>query len=311
MLRSLLRRPGLLLLLPIALGMQGCFFTGVESTPPITSAEVRKEVPPVTREDTLLARYGDAPLAEWRPGKQFLVTDPRIALIFDISPEEGAALDGKTILYRGSRESAGITGTGVTDLVFESPGTGREYLYRINRPEASLRSSGPLAVPFTLQPEVAVEVDKVLRGKRFYILSAVWRDDDDTPVKGRKFVAVRVDSVSPGNLLFPLKVSFTDDRGTEGRIFMHPGAKDTAPRTFPDLFSLSDPRLKYPTIIDEHWELITLGRVEPGMSTLECRLALGAPKEVIRGHNGSFLREVWSYDSGRYLRFEDGLLTGN
>lgn len=309
MLRSLLRRPGLLL--PIALGMQGCFFTGVESTPPITNADVRKEVPPVTREDTLLARYGDAPLDEWRPGKQFLVTDPRIALIFDISPEEGAALDGKTILYRGARESAGVTGTGVTDLVFGVSGGSREYLYRINRPEASLRSSGPLSVPFTLQPEVAVEVDKALRGKRFYILTSVWRDDADTPVKGRKFVAVKIDSVSPGNLLFPLKVAFTDDKGTEGRIFMHPGAKDTAPRTFSDVFSISDPRLKYPTIIDEHWELITLGRVKPGMSTLECRLALGAPKEVVRGHNGSFLREVWSYDSGRYLRFEDGLLTGN
>ncbi|MDE5750688.1 MAG: hypothetical protein K2H87_07990 [Duncaniella sp.] len=304
-------RPLLLILAPLSLGMTGCFFTGVESTPPITSAEVRREVPPATREDTLLARFGDAPLGEWKPGKELTVTDPRIALIFDITPEEGEALDGHTLLYRGLRESSGVTGTGVTDLVFGTPGGTRDYLYRINRPASAIMQSGPLSVPFTLQPEVAREVDKVLRGRRLYILTSVWRDDSDTPVKGRKFVPVTVDSVSPGNLLFPLKVAFTDDRGTGGRIFMHPGAKDTAPRTFSDIFAVADPRLKYPNVSDEHWELITLGRVHPGMSTLECRLALGAPKEVLRGHNGSYLRETWTYDNGRYLRFEDGLLVGN
>lgn len=306
-----MRQLSLLIAVPLMLGLTGCFFTGVESTPPITSAEVRREVPPASREDTLLARFGDAPLGEWQPGKEFAVTDPRIALIFDISPEEGEALNGQTLLYRGLRESSGVTGTGVTDLVFGTRDGARDYIYRINRPAQAIMQSGPLSVPFTLQPEVSREIDRVLRGKRFYILTSVWRDDSDTPVRGRKFIPVRIDSVSPGNLLFPLKVAFTDDRGTGGRIFMHPGAKDTAPRTFSDIFAVADPRLKYPTVSDETWELITLGQVRPGMTTLECRLALGAPKEVIRGHNGSYLRETWSYDSGRYLLFEDGVLMGN
>lgn len=299
------------ILLPLAaalsLLLQGCFFTGVESTPKITAGDVRREETPLTREDTFLTSVADAPPATWRPGKEFVVTDPRISRVFDIDDAAGEALTGRTIRYAGMSESAGVTGSGVTDILFTSP-SGEALVYRVNRPLARLADEKSLSVPFTIQRDMAEAADRAMRGLKVYTLTGVWRDPADNPVRGIKFVPVTIDSVSTGNALFPLKVAFTDANGHIGCLFIYPGAKDSAPRTFGSVFSFGDPRKRYPSISDENWELITRGRVTQGMTTLECRLALGNPKEVNRGATQSYLRETWSYENGRYLLFEDGLL---
>ena len=117
-----------------------------------------------------------------------------------------------------------------------------------------------------------------------------------------------VDSVAAGNSLFPVKVAFTDPEGRSARIFIHAGAKGEAPRTFSRVFSFADPRIQYPHITPEHWQLIIDGRVTEGMTLEECRLSLGTPKEIERGATNSFYREAWLYENGVYLLFEDGLL---
>ena len=85
--------------------------------------------------------------------------------------------------------------------------------------------------------------------------------------RGRKFIPVTVDSVAAGNSLFPVKVAFTDPEGRSARIFIHPGAKGDAPRTFSRVFSFTDPRIQYPHITPEHWQLIIDGRVTEGMTS--------------------------------------------
>ena len=45
------------------------------------------------------------------------------------------------------------------------------------------------------------------------------------------------------------------------------------------------------------------------MTRDECRLALGAPPEVLRTPSYGGMREVWSYSDGVFLIFEDGYLT--
>ena len=40
----------------------------------------------------------------------------------------------------------------------------------------------------------------------------------------------------------------------------------------------------------------------------ECRLSLGAPKDVDYGRSYSSAYEQWTYSNGAYLIFEDGLL---
>lgn len=72
-----------------------------------------------------------------------------------------------------------------------------------------------------------------------------------------------------------------------------------------DLFAIGDIRKKYPHITDENWKLIAQGEVKPGMSTDECRLALGDPIEVQLKKDNRF--ETWFYN-GKILEFESGTL---
>jgi len=297
----------LLLLLPLTLLVQSCFFTGVESTPRITGKDVRREVAPVTPEDTYLADVADSPLSAWERGKEFMVTDPRISRIFGATAPT-QPLTGKIIRYDSASETTGITGSPVTDVTFISP-EGDRLVYRINRSLRRLMSETSTEIPFTIQMSVIAGAADRLIGKKFYILTSSWRDDTDNPVGGgRKFIPVTVDSVAAGNSLFPVKVAFTDPEGRSARIFIHAGAKGEAPRTFSRVFSFADPRIQYPHITPEHWQLIIDGRVTEGMTLEECRLSLGTPKEIERGATNSFYREAWLYENGVYLLFEDGLL---
>ena len=287
--------------------LQGCFFTGVESTPRITGRDVRREALVAAPEDSYLASVGDLPLSRWNPGKEFMVTDERILRIFGASATGAPLGPGDMIRYRSADESAAVTGGTVTDLSFLSP-EGDVLSYRVNKPLSRLMSDSVTEIPFTIQMSVIEDARRLMEGKEFYILSSSWRDDADTPVPGRKFIPVHIDSVSPGNALFPIKVAFTDRDGNSARIFIHPGAKGEAPRTFSRVLSFKDPYLRYRHIPPEHWKLIIDGRVADGMTLEECRLSLGTPKEVDRGASNSFIREAWLYENGVFLLFEDGLL---
>lgn len=290
-----------------ALMLSGCFFTGVESTPAITARDVKRETSAPLPEDTFLGDVADEPIGSWTPGKPFRVTDERISRIFGATAPAGEALAGKVIAFESVTESPGIAGDPVTDITFVSP-AGHRLVYRVNKPLDELKRIGQIEVPFTIQLSAIDAVAGKMAGKRYFILTSLWRDDDDQPVKGKKFVPVTVDSVTPGNAFFPVKVAFTDDEGHSARVFIHPGARGEAPRTFSRVFSFTDPKLRYPAITSERWEMIINGKVAEGMTTEECRLALGTPKEVERGATNSFLREAWLYENGVYLLFEDGLL---
>lgn len=89
---------------------------------------------------------------------------------------------------------------------------------------------------------------------------------------------------------------------------MTTGTDRSSTRNFATLFSLTDPRLRYPAITDENWEAITYSRVRPYMTRDEARMAVGSPNEIDRGRNYSAAYERWIYPNGAYLIFEDGLL---
>lgn len=289
----------------LLLTLTGCF-TGVESTPKITGSEVRKERVVATPEDTYLSEVADAPLSAWESGKRFIVTDDKIKLLFG-STAPVSTLAGKVITYAGASEAVSITGGKVTDLSFRTP-DGATLVYRVNQPLGEISEKKSFSVPFTIQESMVEQARVLLKGKTLYILTRSWRDDDDNSVTGRQFVPVTITDVSAGNTVYPLKLSFTDANGHSARVFMIPGVVKGTPRTFPTLFSFTDPYKKYSHISPENWERIIKGQVALGMTREECRLALGSPKEIDRSANNSFLREVWLYENGIYLVFEDGML---
>lgn len=286
--------------------LTGCF-TGVESTPKITASDVRRGKPVVTPEDTFLADIAGQPFSQWKPGKRFFVADDKISLIFGPTMPAGERLNGSWIVWDRANPVTGVTGATETDLVFRSA-RGAEMVYRIALSPDSLRARKSVEVPFTIEESIVDSVRARVDGRRLYVVTRYWRDDNDNSVKGRKFVPVTVDSVSPGNSVYPVKVSFHDDNGTSARLFLSPGATGATPRTFATLFAFSDPYLKYPSITPENWALIIDGKVALDMTREECRLSLGAPQDLDRRAGYSSIQEVWVYENGIYLLFEDGLL---
>ncbi len=72
-----------------------------------------------------------------------------------------------------------------------------------------------------------------------------------------------------------------------------------------DLFAFGDIRKRYPYITEEDWKMIAMGEVKAGMTTDECRLALGNPTQVEIKKDSRF--EAWIYPR-RVLEFESGRL---
>ncbi len=79
-------------------------------------------------------------------------------------------------------------------------------------------------------------------------------------------------------------------------------------RDFASLFYFENPRNRYPNITDETWANIIRGKVALYMTREECRLALGSPATVDRRPGISTMRELWTYENGIYLIFDDGIL---
>jgi hypothetical protein len=288
---------------------QSCF-TGVESTPKITAGDVKKEKVVQTAEQKFLADAANQPFCDWKPGKRFYVTDDKISIIFTGGVNEEYSLKGKEITYQGCRDAVSITGNDATDLLFTLPDGVTTVAYRVSSTVEKLKERAQVDVPFTVEMSLIDEISSCMMGKRYYTITSYWYNLDETAVTGQKFVPVIIQQVTPGNHVYPVKITFKDERrGGEYCFFMSVGTERSATRNFNSLFAFDDPHKKYPLIDDAVWENIVNGRISSNMTVEECRLSLGAPKMIDRRPSTAGLVEFWSYDDGKYLIFTDGILT--
>ncbi len=296
----------LMALILISAALTSCF-TGVESTPRISVPQ--KELPAVTAEDTLLSAVRPEPFRLWTPGKQFYVTDNRFKLLLGATAPAGT-LTGRLIEFIRYSDSTGPTGQPITRIEFTSEGIGEPMVYTVSASAAALRSRQSVEIPLTVEMSMIDAANRLLKGRTFYILTPVWRDTADRIIDGgRKFVAVTIDSVCPGSTTTPLRLDFTEQAsGRRASAFINPDPKARSPRTFANLFSITDPRKRYPDISPENWQLIVDGRIVDGMTRRECRLALGSPADIRRLTNYSIMQERWTYENGVWLLFEDDIL---
>ena len=163
-------------------------------------------------------------------------------------------------------------------------------------------------IPMLIDLDMVDRAKEMLVGLHLWTRSPLWYDEDGNRIDGRKFVPVTVIDVRPGNISFPIRLKFEDDKGKEAWAYMNLGNSHADSRSFANLFSLSDIRSRYPGISDEVWDLICRGKVRYGMTKLECKLSLGNPTEVDTGHDWNQTLDLWHYPDGQILYFEDGLL---
>lgn len=292
----------------------------MESTPRINASDVRKQqAAGVSAEQLFLADVQPQRPSAWRKGRELLVSDDRIALIFNSASDNTEHLSGHKIYFDTFTSALNLTGDDAAELVFRAD-DGRILHYRIpGMTMARLDTLKALDVPFTVDIELVNRVDSLMRGKRYYVRTPAWYTPDSrVAVQGLRHVEVMVDSVVPGDANFQAAVYFTltDPElaaracpdGRNRMLYMSVG-RNRATRTFESFFAFENPRKSYPEIKDDVWRLIVESRVRDGMSRDECRLALGAPPAIERVPTYGGMRERWSYSDGVYLIFDDGMLS--
>jgi hypothetical protein len=291
--------------------MTACF-TGVESTPKITARDIKKQKIVEVAEKQFLSDVAGEKPSTWQAGKRLFVTDNRISLIFTPQSLGGTvipdSLAGKEIVLTGVSSVLSVTGDEEVQLSFiDNRGTQLNYRPGVLRSTFDERSQ--FEVPFTVEMSVVDAVSAKLTGNTYYILTARRSDAEGYEVKGLRYIPVTITRVTPGNANQPLRVYFTDVSGHEYSVLMTIGNDPTSTRNFDTIFAFDNPRTKYDSITDRVWGLIMRSEIETGMTSNECRLALGAPNDYTRVPTTGGMVERWSYDNGVYLIFEDGVLT--
>lgn len=162
------------------------------------------------------------------------------------------------------------------------------------------------------------EVDiakKLLLDSSLFIMTNFWLEDADNrygynQVKGTKFSKVKIVNVGVGVSTNPVKLIFETEDGNQyyrNVSFSGTNSKEVYMKNFSDIFSFSNPRLKYPNINDEIWQLIQQEKVKIGMSKDECELSWGKPNDINETIFENSISEQWVYEKN-YLYFENGVL---
>ena len=292
--------------------MCGACSTGIESTPKITEKDVTKAISqqpgdPATRPTTVDAQC--LPFEKWTKGKKFVVTDDNIRRIFNPSTDfdsDTLHLAGKELSYDGYYTGSILDNREIINIQF-SLGN-HHFTYTTGKTASQMPDN--FTVPFLVDCDFVKQLHDQLAGKEFFIRTPIWYDLKGQMTEGRKYIKVHINDVLPGSKIYPVKVTFTTlDTKETAQVWMVAGPYKMPNRTFDAMFSTDDTRKLYPTITDEIWKQITLGKLVAGMTRDEARLSIGAPATVDKKVTYNGLNELWQYNDGAYLIFEDGLLT--
>lgn len=301
-----------LLVVAIAfLAVASACFTGIESTPKITSENVRESGVRITNEQIFASKIVPQPPAQWEGGKMWLVADPKISLTFTSASDAASPIPGDTLRLINTRLTTTLTGNQAIELVLSS-NDGRLFFHRTGFSQDDWLAKKFYNIPFAIELSAVELADSLMEGKTYFVSTPRWFDSEGRDVMGQRHVPVTVLAVKPGNHLYPLLVAFSqNDRPSEPvrYILMTYGDETSATRNFDRLFSFSNPRKIYPNITDQTWDKIINSQIAEGMTREECRLALGAPASIDRAATPGAQLERWTYENGVYLLFEDGYLT--
>ncbi len=207
---NLFRRILTALLPAVALAAGGCF-TGVESTPRISDADVNRiQDAQLSPEQQFLSDIQPIPPSKWQTGRAWRVANDRISLIFSPAGDSPDALAGHIITYQGQNSALGLRGEDGVELIFRSD-DGRRLYYRIPGMTRERFDTIPaLEVPFTVDLDIVARLDSAMRGRTCFIRTPAWYTRDKRQaIGGLRHIPVHIDSVGPGDENFPAAVYFT------------------------------------------------------------------------------------------------------
>lgn len=286
-------------------------FTGIESTKKINLSREDKKLSTPTTEELFIAQIEATPLQNWDEGRSFLVSDNRA--LFVIVPQEGLlpappdSIKGKILEFTGVESKINAAGIPTVTIKFSDGlftyayDTGKEF-------EDAMVNVKSNQIPMLIDLEMVSQARGLLAGKKLWSRTNLWYDKSGNRINGKKFVEVTIKDIQPGDMVFPLLVEIETEDNEKAYLYMNYGNADNESRSFNNLFSFSDIRKHYPGIDEETWKYISEGKVKEGMTKEEVKLSWGHPKNANSGHDYSQTLDIWTYDNGKTLWFEDGRL---
>lgn len=251
------------------------------------------------------------PPSKWKPGEKFMFVNSQLNITLKREKpllHDTTDYKNQIFFFDSFKEQTDWNGNSTLDLRFCSNNVFFRFETGKSLQQFADESYNPL-IPGLIWLNEIEKADSLLRNKTCYILSSEWiGTDGSAPLDTYKFVPITIQSVVPGNELTPIKVIFKDHKNREFAILISlSGTLSTSTRfSFHKVFAFTNPRFRYKDISDEHWELITRGKLVDGMTQGEVRLSIGKPSEINRIPTYSGLREQWFYQSGTMINFQDG-----
>lgn len=291
--------------------------TGIESTKKITPTRADRQLLQPAAEDSFIDTITPTPLKSWRPGKKFMITDSKASLLYEVQDAQGRRSHGDSLAryivsFDCVESQSSPAGGSIGVIRFHHDSTGLVLKYPSRRDFNKMGSMTWSDMPMMIDLDMVEKFKRLLQNRKLWTRTALWYDENGNLIRGAKFIPVTVLDISPGNTAFPLTVTFSDGNRTAMIPMNMPDGKGShGSRSFASLFSLTDPKERYPEILPEIWELICVGKVTPGMTKEEVKLSIGNPKEVDHGHNWDSLVDYWKYADGTYLLFVDDKLIDN
>lgn len=286
--------------------------TGIESTKKIRMTKEDQKLMAKSEEQIYAASLQGSPLSAWEKGKAFLAMSDRTLYIFEPNGSSanviGQDLTGEKLIYVGVDRLVNPDLKDECIILFSDGNNTFRYRTKKTMDEAS-NGIDSSKLPLLADLDLVESWRHKLAGMTLWTRSNLWYDANGNRLPGLKFAKVTVNDVIPSTGDFPMKVKIKAPGGEEAYLNMNYTSDMYDSRNFAALFYLSDPKKKYPNITEENWQLIQRGKVGEGMTKEECKLAIGNPDEVQSGHSRSETIDIWQYNDGIYLMFEDGLLT--
>lgn len=289
----------------IASLFQSCF-TGVEGTKKITLSKKELSSVAPTEEEAFLQNIDIPAAGQWKKGRKFIVTDSKINILME---KQGSEMlqTGDTIRYDHIIEKASPGGTMRSMIYFTL--NGKTFGMPVEKSlEDTKNDVSGANLPMLIDLDLVEELDAKLRGKKLWTRTTLWYDENLNYKDGKKFIPVEISGIKAGDMYFPARVNFIDEKGESSTVLMSVGKSGTETRGFAKLFILHDPRKDYKNITDENWAAIQRGELRLGMTKEECKLSIGNPSETNVGHDYSRTLEIWNYKDGTFVQFADDVI---
>lgn len=192
-----------------------------------------------------------------------------------------------------------------TYVIFDCEGKKFEYEYIGDKKEMSNSNVFTNIHDFVYLDEID-NARKLLVGKTFYIISSLY-----TGFQHNNYIPVAIVNIGIGDINDHVKIVYetTDKKQFEVNTTLSGTNTSTIFERFQDIFSLENPKNKYPKINAEIWSIIQKGKVRSGMTKQECRLSWGQPESINKTSGKWGVHEQWVYSTSSYLYFENGRLT--